>query len=89
MLPPSPSLLVAEDDVGLRQIYREYLGEEGFQISEAGTTAEVRQILEKQNFDLLILDLGLPGEDGLSLLREIRRTSTLPIIIVSGKNDPL
>lgn len=85
---PPPSLLVVEDDASLRQIYREYLTEEGFRISLAGTAAEMRRLLEREAFDLMILDLGLPGENGLELLRQIRRESSMPVIIVSGRNDP-
>lgn len=88
MPPPPPSLLVVEDDASLRQIYREYLGEEGFRISLAGSAAELRGLLEREAFDLMILDLGLPGEDGLAVVRQIRRSSAMPIILVSGSNQP-
>lgn len=85
---PPPSLLVVEDDASLRQIYREYLGGEGFRVSLAGSAAELRSLLERDAFDLMILDLGLPGEDGLGLVREIRLSSDMPIILVSGSNQP-
>jgi len=88
-MPPPPSLLVVEQDPSLRQIYREYLVEEGFRIALAGSAAELRALMEREPFDLVILDLGLPGEDGLELVRHIRQSSAMPIILVSTRNDPV
>ena len=66
---------------------RRYLTEEGLKVSEAGDGATMRKALESEAIDLVLLDLVMPGEDGLSLAREIRRNSEVPIIMVTGKGD--
>jgi two-component system OmpR family response regulator len=80
-------ILVVDDEARIRSLLRHFLLEEGFAVSEAfdGTTA--RAALERETFDLVLLDLMLPGEDGLSLARHIRQHSEMPIIMLTGKGD--
>ncbi len=85
---PPPSLLIIEDDASLRQIYREYLREEGFRVSLAGNAAEGQSLLDRETFDLMILDIALPGGDGAALVRRIRLAGEMPIIVVTGSNRP-
>ncbi|GHD61163.1 DNA-binding response regulator [Thalassobaculum fulvum] len=80
-------VLVVDDEPRIRTMVRRYLTEEGLKVSEAGDGATMRQVLEQESVDLVLLDLVMPGEDGLSLAREIRRHSEIPIIMVTGKGD--
>ncbi len=80
-------VLVVDDEPRIRTMLRRYLAEEGFKISEAGGSAEMRTVLERGPVDLVLLDLMMPGEDGLALARTIRQRSETPIIILTGKGD--
>jgi two-component system OmpR family response regulator len=66
---------------------RRYLTGEGFKISDAGDGNAMRKVLEGATIDLVLLDLMLPGEDGLSLARAIRHHSEVPVIMLTGKGD--
>ena len=68
---------------------RRYLEQEGFAVALVADGAAMRKALAERTFDLALLDLVLPGEDGLLLAREIRAQSDLPIIILSGKGDTI
>ncbi|MFK5895267.1 MAG: response regulator [Pseudomonadota bacterium] len=80
-------LLVVDDDKGLRVLLQRYLTEQGFDVSAVADAVAMDTFLKTQNIDLLILDLMLPGEDGLSIARRLRATSELPIIILSAKGE--
>jgi two-component system, OmpR family, response regulator len=80
-------VLVVDDDPGIRDLLRRYLTSEGFRISEAGDGTEMRKLLERESVDLVLLDLMMPGEDGLSLARHIRQRWQMPIIMLTGKVD--
>ena len=81
------SVLVVDDDQKVRRMLTRYLEGEGFQVGEAGDGTEMRQALAGQTYDLVLLDVMLPGEDGLSLMRDIRRESEIPVIMITGKGD--
>lgn len=80
-------ILVVDDEPRIRTMVRRYLVEEGLLVSEAENGAAMRAVLERERIDLVLLDLVMPGEDGLSLARDIRRGSDVPIIMVTGKGD--
>jgi len=80
-------ILVVDDEPRIRNMLRRYLAEEGFQVGEAADGAELRRELERAPADLVLLDLVMPGEDGLSLARMIRQRSQVPIIMLTGKGD--
>jgi len=80
-------VLVVEDDPTVRSFIEEYLGSQGYRMSGARDGTTMRHIFTKQDVDLVILDLMLPGEDGLELAREIRSESDVPIIMVTGRAD--
>ncbi len=82
-----PHILVVDDDKGIRSMLRRYLEAEGFRVSEAADGTALRAALKEAEVDLVLLDLVMPGEDGLSLARDIRRHSSVPIIILTGKGD--
>lgn len=80
-------VLVVDDDQRIRAMLRRYLVEEGFRVSEAADGRAMRTALEGAPTDLVLLDLMMPGEDGLSLAREVRQRSDVPIIMLTGKGD--
>jgi two-component system phosphate regulon response regulator OmpR len=87
---PTPvRVLVVDDDPALRELLRDYLGESGFQVDEADGGEQMRQRMAAALPDVLVLDIMLPGEDGLSLARALRRDSNLPILMLSARGDEI
>lgn len=82
-------VLIVDDDAAIREIVRRYFERNGFLIYEAGDAIEARAMLERGSIDLVLLDLGLPGEDGLTLTRYLREHWHGAIIIVSGRGEPV
>jgi DNA-binding response OmpR family regulator len=80
-------VLVVDDEPRIRSMLRRYLTGEGMTVSDAGDGAGMRDVLEHEKIDLVLLDLMMPGEDGLSLARYIRQRSEIPIIMLTGKGD--
>lgn len=80
-------VLIVDDEPRIRTMLRRYLVEEGFKVSDAADGAGMRAALAREAIDLVLLDLMMPGEDGLSLARHIRQRSEIPIIMLSGKGD--
>lgn len=81
------NILVVDDDPRIRTMLRRYLVEEGFRVSEAADGSAMRVALDSEKADLVLLDLMMPGEDGLSLARQVRQRSDIPIIMLTGKGD--
>jgi two-component system OmpR family response regulator len=88
-LSTSAHILVVDDEPEIAGLLRRYLSAQGFEVSTAGNGAEMRRILAAAPIDLLLLDLGLPGEDGLALMRSLRERSSVPVIVVTGRGEPL
>jgi two-component system, OmpR family, response regulator len=85
---PNPMhVLIVDDEPRIRTMLRRYLGEEGFKVTEAKDGAEMTAALARGMVDLVLLDLVMPGEDGLSLARQVRQRSAIPIIMLTGKGD--
>ncbi|MEZ9867667.1 MULTISPECIES: two-component system response regulator TorR [unclassified Vibrio] len=82
-------VLVVEDDVVTRSKLVGYFQNEGYTVSEAESGAQMRNVLEENNVDLIMLDINLPGEDGLMLTRELRSQSDIGIILVTGRTDSI
>src|SRR5450830_93309 len=81
-------ILVVDDDVRLRELLQRYLTEQGFSVKVATDAKEMDAILATETFDMLVLDLMLPGEDGLSICRRIRGSGTmLPIVMLTARGD--
>ncbi len=80
-------ILVVDDDPDLREMLNTYLTREGFEVSEAGDGTQMRAVLDERHVDLVLLDLVLPGEDGLALARELREKHDLGIIMLTGKGE--
>ncbi len=81
------SILIVDDEPSIRRLLRRAVEDEGFEVSEAESAVAAREQLERKLFDIVTLDLGLPNEGGLSLARELRANSDIPIVIISGKDD--
>ena len=80
-------LLLVEDDEALRTTLRDYFDLKGYAVVEAGCGHDFRLVLADQQPDLILLDLNLPDADGVKLLRELRKTSQAPLVVVSGRSD--
>jgi DNA-binding response OmpR family regulator len=83
----SAHVLVVDDEPAIGDLIRNYLARYGMRVSVAGGGAEMRRIMSAEKVDLVLLDLGLPGEDGLSLTRHIRAQSNVGVIIVTGSGE--
>jgi len=82
-----PHVLVVDDDEAVRDLIAAYLGENDMRVSVAANGKQMAEALKEHAIDLVVLDLRLPGEDGIEIARRIREQSTLPIIVVSGRRD--
>ena len=85
----SQRILIVDDDAELRGLLQKYLGEQGFEVAACPDGEAMRQALASAAFDLVILDLMLPGEDGLSLCRQLRASSRIPILMLTARGDEL
>ncbi len=84
-----PCILIVDDDGEIRATIAEYLEAQDYRILQAGDARMARELVESDSVDLVILDLKLPGEDGLSLCRHLRETTDLAIIMLTGAGDAL
>ena len=82
-----PQLLVVDDDLGIRNLLARYLAEQGFEVSAVADGRAMDAWLASKTPDLVILDLMLPGEDGLSLARRLRSDTRIPIIMISARGE--
>lgn len=80
-------ILVVEDDAVTREKLTGYFEREGYRVTAVENGQEMRAVLAQQEVDLVMLDINLPGEDGLLLTRELRARSTVGIILVTGRSD--
>ena len=83
-MPSGPKILVVDDDSDLRWMVEKYLSKHEFSVTLAEDGEKMREALEQQSFDLAILDINLPGEDGLSLARYLRGNYQIGIIMLSA-----
>lgn len=84
----TPKILVVDDDMRLRSLLERYLVEQGYQVRAAANAEQMDRFLERENFHLMVLDLMLPGEDGLSICRRLRqKENKLPIVMLTAKGD--
>lgn len=80
-------LLVVDDDSELRALLQDYLGQAGFRVTSVADGRQMQRALEAAPFDMVILDIMLPGEDGLSLCRKLRAESRMPILMLTARGD--
>ena len=80
-------ILVIDDDERLRVLLRRFLEESGFRVTDAGNASDARRILEGVAFDLLVVDIMMPGETGLEFLADIRKENTVPALFLTAMSD--
>jgi two-component system, OmpR family, phosphate regulon response regulator OmpR len=83
----APHLLIVDDDRRIRNLLSRYLNSEGYRVTTAETAAEARAKLDGLKFDLLILDVMMPGESGFDLARAIRESSMVPIVMLTARSE--
>ena len=81
-------VLIIDDDEKLRKLLKEYLEGNGFKVLTLSDGSDVKKTLQKESPEMVILDIMLPGKDGLEVLKEIRLDHTLPVIMLTAKGDP-
>jgi len=86
-MPQPARLLVVDDDASVRDMLREYMSGHGFTVSEAESGPQMREVLDRELPDVVLLDVRLPGEDGLSLARFLRERYDVGIIMVTASGD--
>jgi len=82
-----PHLLLVDDERSIREPLAKYLEKQGFRVTQAGDAAAARTRLAAYAIDLVVLDIMMPGEDGLSLTRHIRETGDLPVILLTARSE--
>ena len=88
-MPTSPHILIVDDHSEIRDLVGRVLIKEGFRVSAAADGRAMRKVMAEHRIDLVLLDLMLPGEDGLSLCRALRADSNIPIIMLTAKGDEI
>src|SRR5712691_4768973 len=83
----APHLLVVDDDRRIRDLLSRYLAREGYRVTTAGNAAEARAKLDGLSFDLLVLDVMMPGESGFELARSIQAGSSVPILMLTARDE--
>ena len=83
-----PHLLVVDDDARLRELLRRYLADSGFRVTTAGDAGEARSQLASFAFDLVVLDVMMPGESGLELTRVLRSEGRVPVLLLTAMAEP-
>jgi two-component system phosphate regulon response regulator OmpR len=87
MIDTQPHILIVDDDRRLRELLRKFLSENDYMVTTANNAAAARARMESLAFDLLVLDVMMPGETGLDLTRSLRRTSPVPILLLTAMGD--
>jgi two-component system OmpR family response regulator len=82
-----PHVLIVDDDREIRGLLAQYLEKHDFRTTAVADGKQMRRVIDRSHIDLLVLDLMLPGEDGLSLCRELRNRSQLPIIMLTARGE--
>ena len=82
-----PHILIVDDDTRLRNLIRQYLLDNNFIIATAENADHARQILKSMRFDLIILDVMMPSETGFEFLSSLRKTSQIPVLMLTAQNE--
>ncbi len=83
----SAPILIVDDDAGIRELLADYLGQQGYAVATAGDGREMARHLQEQLPALVVMDLMLPGEDGLALTRQLKAAHGLPVIMLSARGE--
>jgi len=85
-----PKILILDDEAEMRALLQRYLSSQGFAVRAVNDAPQLDKILARESFDVLVLDLMMPGEDGLSICRRLRAAGeTIPIMMLTAKGDPI
>ncbi|PVA10818.1 DNA-binding response regulator [Pelagivirga sediminicola] len=87
MSDPAPHLLIVDDDERIRGLLRKFLARNGFLVSVARDAAHARRVLAGLEFDLIVLDVMMPGEDGIALTRALREALETPILLLTARGE--
>lgn len=82
-----PHVLVVDDDRRLRDLLRQFLAKNGYRVTTASNAAEARERLASLSFDLIVLDVNMPGEDGMTLTRALRGSNPVPILLLTARGE--
>ncbi|MBF0370526.1 MAG: response regulator [Magnetococcales bacterium] len=85
----SDHILIVDDDPEICRLVGNYLEKNGFRVSSSGDGLGLKKILDKSHVDLIVLDLMLPGEDGLTLCRNLRSRSNIPVVMLSARGEEM
>ena len=83
----TPHILVIDDDADLRDLLVEYLTDNSMRVSGAASGQAMFELIDREAIDLVLLDLKLPGEDGMQLARTLRERATVPIVLLTGRHE--
>ena len=83
----APHILVIDDDPSIRDLVSEYLGKNELRVTTAASGRELFDLVDREAIDLVLLDLKLPGEDGMQLARQLRERATVPIVLLTGQDE--
>ena len=83
----APHILIIDDDTSVRDMVVEYLGKNDMRVSAGASGREMFEVIDREAIDLVLLDLKLPGEDGMQLARTLRERATVPIVLLTGRNE--
>jgi len=86
-LSDTPHILVIDDDTRLRDLLRRYLSDNGFAVSSTANAAEARKLLKSLTFDLIVLDVMMPQEDGLTFTEWLRKRNDIPILMLTARGE--
>ena len=84
----NPHILIIDDDERLRNLLRRFLVSKKFLVSDAKNTINAKQIMKSIIFDLVVLDIMMPGQNGLEFLKEIRQNSKVPVLMLTAMSTP-
>jgi two-component system OmpR family response regulator len=85
--PTLPHVLIVDDDETIRDLVTEYLSNNDFRVSAVADGKTMFECFDRESIDLVLLDLKLPGEDGMNLARKLRERATVPIVLLTGRNE--
>ena len=85
---PDAHILIVDDDERIRALLQKFLSRQGYWVTPARDAAHARRILDGLAFDLIVIDVMMPGEDGLSLTRSLRETDPTPILLLTARGGP-
>ncbi len=80
-----PHVVALDDDPALRELVSSYLEDNELRVTAVSNGHQLMEVFQRETIDLVVLDLGLPGEDGMTIARTLREQSTIPIIMLTGR----